>query len=102
MLSDVFSCQVIISQALKTVVIHRHEIPSIANDFIQILFIFGYKLKFYFYFRAPSSPFILNQFYILLVVAMAPKKVEPEMKPIIGRIGTNLKVGIVGVPVSST
>nr|XP_026494808.1 adenylate kinase 9 isoform X2 [Vanessa tameamea] len=30
---------------------------------------------------------------------MPPKKVEePEKKPLIGRIGTNLKVGIVGVP----
>ncbi|CAG5012419.1 unnamed protein product [Parnassius apollo] len=30
---------------------------------------------------------------------MAPKKVEePEKKPLIGRVGTNLKVGIVGVP----
>lgn len=30
---------------------------------------------------------------------MAPKKVEePERKPLIGRVGTNLKVGIVGVP----
>lgn len=30
---------------------------------------------------------------------MAPKKVEePEKKPIIGRVGTNLRVGIVGVP----
>ena len=30
---------------------------------------------------------------------MAPKKVEePEKKPLIGRVGSNLKVGIVGVP----
>ncbi|XP_011498533.1 PREDICTED: obg-like ATPase 1 [Ceratosolen solmsi marchali] len=30
---------------------------------------------------------------------MAPKKVEePEKKPLIGRVGTNLKVGIVGIP----
>lgn len=30
---------------------------------------------------------------------MAPKKQEePEKKPLIGRVGTNLKVGIVGVP----
>lgn len=30
---------------------------------------------------------------------MAPKKVEePERKPLIGRVGTSLKVGIVGVP----
>ncbi|GAB0090574.1 Obg-like ATPase 1 [Sergentomyia squamirostris] len=30
---------------------------------------------------------------------MAPKKVEePERKPLIGRVGTNLRVGIVGVP----
>jgi GTPase SAR1 family protein len=30
---------------------------------------------------------------------MAPKKVEaPERKPLIGRVGTNLKVGIVGIP----
>lgn len=30
---------------------------------------------------------------------MAPKKVEePERKPLIGRIGTNLRIGIVGVP----
>lgn len=32
-------------------------------------------------------------------VRMGPKKVdEPERKPLIGRVGTNLKVGIVGVP----
>ncbi|KAJ4432086.1 hypothetical protein ANN_20700 [Periplaneta americana] len=31
--------------------------------------------------------------------AMAPKKAEaPEKKPLIGRVGTNLKVGIVGIP----
>lgn len=30
---------------------------------------------------------------------MPPKKVEePEKKPLIGRVGTNLKVGIVGIP----
>lgn len=30
---------------------------------------------------------------------MAPKKVgEPEVKPLIGRVGTNLRCGIVGVP----
>lgn len=30
---------------------------------------------------------------------MAPKKQEgPEKKPLIGRIGTNLKIGIVGLP----
>ncbi|KOX80469.1 hypothetical protein WN51_12952 [Melipona quadrifasciata] len=30
---------------------------------------------------------------------MAPKKIEePERKPLIGRVGTNLKVGIVGIP----
>jgi obg-like ATPase 1 len=30
---------------------------------------------------------------------MPPKKVEePERKPLIGRVGTNLKIGIVGVP----
>lgn len=30
---------------------------------------------------------------------MAPKKpTEPEVKPLIGRIGTNLRIGIVGVP----
>ncbi|XP_069691126.1 obg-like ATPase 1 [Periplaneta americana] len=30
---------------------------------------------------------------------MAPKKAEaPEKKPLIGRVGTNLKVGIVGIP----
>jgi obg-like ATPase 1 len=30
---------------------------------------------------------------------MPPKKVqEPERKPIIGRVGTNLRVGIVGIP----
>ena len=27
---------------------------------------------------------------------MAPKKIEPEKKPLIGRVGTNLRVGIVG------
>ncbi|KAE9535783.1 hypothetical protein AGLY_007684, partial [Aphis glycines] len=33
------------------------------------------------------------------VVIMPPKKVEePEKKPLIGRVGTNLKVGIVGIP----
>ncbi|CAH4032162.1 unnamed protein product [Pieris brassicae] len=32
-------------------------------------------------------------------IIMPPKKVEePEKKPLIGRVGTNLKVGIVGVP----
>lgn len=30
---------------------------------------------------------------------MGPKKAEePEKKPLIGRVGTNLRVGIVGVP----
>ncbi|XP_065583248.1 obg-like ATPase 1 [Artemia franciscana] len=30
---------------------------------------------------------------------MAPKKVAaPEVKPLMGRVGTNLKVGIVGIP----
>lgn len=30
---------------------------------------------------------------------MAPKKAEePERKPLIGRVGTNLKMGIVGIP----
>ncbi|KYB25399.1 Obg-like ATPase 1 [Tribolium castaneum] len=30
---------------------------------------------------------------------MPPKKVqEPERKPLIGRVGTNLRVGIVGIP----
>jgi obg-like ATPase 1 len=30
---------------------------------------------------------------------MPPKKVEaPEQKPLIGRVGTNLKIGIVGIP----
>uniref|UniRef100_A0A182P174 G domain-containing protein n=1 Tax=Anopheles epiroticus TaxID=199890 RepID=A0A182P174_9DIPT len=30
---------------------------------------------------------------------MPPKKLaEPEVKPLIGRIGTNLRIGIVGVP----
>lgn len=30
---------------------------------------------------------------------MAPKKPEePERKPLIGRVGTNLKMGIVGIP----
>lgn len=30
---------------------------------------------------------------------MPPKKVDvPEIKPLIGRVGTNLKIGIVGVP----
>lgn len=30
---------------------------------------------------------------------MAPKKVEePEKKPLIGRVGTSLKIGIVGIP----
>lgn len=30
---------------------------------------------------------------------MGPKKAEePERKPLIGRVGTNLKIGIVGVP----
>lgn len=31
--------------------------------------------------------------------SMAPKKPEePERKPLIGRVGTNLKMGIVGIP----
>lgn len=29
---------------------------------------------------------------------MPPKKHEEEKKPLIGRVGTNLKVGIVGIP----
>lgn len=30
---------------------------------------------------------------------MPPKKApEPERKPLIGRVGTNLRVGIVGIP----
>lgn len=30
---------------------------------------------------------------------MPPKKVDiPEIKPLIGRLGTNLQIGIVGVP----
>ncbi|KOB68179.1 GTP binding protein [Operophtera brumata] len=42
------------------------------------------------------SSFMLS---ISAVVMMPPKKVEePEKKPLIGRVGTNLKVGIVGVP----
>ena len=33
------------------------------------------------------------------IFSMGPKKVEePERKPLIGRVGTNLKIGIVGVP----
>ncbi|GLV32585.1 uncharacterized protein CBL_00705 [Carabus blaptoides fortunei] len=37
--------------------------------------------------------------YLLGWVRMPPKKVEePERKPLIGRVGTNLRVGIVGVP----
>lgn len=39
------------------------------------------------------------QYYVFGVFRMPPKKVEePEKKPLIGRVGTNLKVGIVGVP----
>lgn len=35
----------------------------------------------------------------LYVFRMPPKKVEePEKKPLIGRVGTNLRVGIVGIP----
>ena len=29
---------------------------------------------------------------------MGPKKEEPEKKVLIGRVGTNLKVGVVGIP----
>lgn len=39
---------------------------------------------------------IIHEF--LFLAKMPPKKVEPEQKPLIGRVGTNLKVGIVGVP----
>lgn len=42
------------------------------------------------------------QLFFLIVIfflKMPPKKVEePERKPLIGRVGTNLRVGIVGVP----
>jgi obg-like ATPase 1 len=38
-------------------------------------------------------------FFLFLAPSMAPKKPDiPEIKPLIGRVGTNLKVGIVGVP----
>ncbi|KAI8435160.1 hypothetical protein MSG28_003532 [Choristoneura fumiferana] len=37
--------------------------------------------------------------YVVVCFRMPPKKVEePEKKPLIGRVGTNLRVGIVGVP----
>lgn len=52
-----------------------------------------------------ASNYDVYLFYSILQVApkgkshMAPKKAEePERKPLIGRVGTNLKVGIVGVP----
>lgn len=36
---------------------------------------------------------------VLFSDKMPPKKAEePEKKPLIGRVGTNLKVGIVGIP----
>lgn len=36
---------------------------------------------------------------IKIFFRMPPKKVEePERKPLIGRVGVNLKVGIVGIP----
>lgn len=44
---------------------------------------------------------ILTQHLIFLALSsfMAPKKPEePERKPLIGRVGTNLKMGIVGIP----
>lgn len=45
------------------------------------------------------SLFYLFHYYSLIFYSMPPKKVEePEKKPLIGRVGTNLKVGIVGVP----
>lgn len=46
-------------------------------------------------------PLSVNTYIILPFqnFRMPPKKVEePEKKPLIGRVGTNLKVGIVGVP----
>lgn len=40
-----------------------------------------------------------QQYHKCLFLAMAPKKPDhPEVKPLIGRVGTNLKIGIVGVP----
>ena len=45
-------------------------------------------------FKIYSSLVIFQQ-----ILAMPPKKIDaPEQKPLIGRVGTNLKVGIVGVP----
>ncbi|XP_075220147.1 obg-like ATPase 1 [Lycorma delicatula] len=42
---------------------------------------------------------LLNFYSLGVQSRMAPKKVEePEAKPIFGRVGTNLKVGIVGIP----
>jgi len=35
---------------------------------------------------------------IVYLQKMPPKKQEEEKKPLIGRVGTNLKVGIVGIP----
>jgi hypothetical protein len=55
-----------------------------------------YHIFFYFIFH---STFTYFYFCRILFIAMAPKKPEvPEVKPLIGRVGTNLKIGIVGVP----
>lgn len=43
--------------------------------------------------------YLVKYFYNKFLAEMPPKKVqEPERKPLIGRVGTNLRVGIVGVP----
>jgi len=54
-----------------------------------------------FWYRAPELPdHILSVWFPHIILKMPPKKKEgpPEPKPLIGRVGTNLKVGIVGIP----
>lgn len=46
-----------------------------------------------------AFPLFSLSLFLSVFLRMAPKKIEePERKPLIGRVGTNLKVGIVGIP----
>lgn len=64
---------------------HLVDMHNVINFTAQ--FVISFKVSF------------LSSHRILFLAAMAPKKPElPEIKPLIGRVGTNLKIGIVGVP----